>query len=151
MDWIGPLDSTVQYRRAVYTQAGTIGAAAIGLFVVPISLALALAPRERLRRVLSHKQGQLRVGVMQAATAAVTLIVFTVVAVAFDTTVTGNRAVRLVAPGVFAAAVLSLVRVLGTVRSLLLLSEAEARPSMAENMRPVQGPPRPGDDVSRSA
>jgi hypothetical protein len=120
------------------SQAGTIGTVVIGLFVVPVSLALALAPRERLQRVLSHKQGQLRTSVMQAGAAAAVLVVFTVAAVALDATPTGNRAVRLLLPGVLVVTLLSLCRLLRTLGALLLLSEVEARPSMADQVRPVE-------------
>ncbi len=147
--WSTPLEGLdADTRRAVYTQAGTIGAAAIGLFVVPVSLALALAPRERLERVLSHKRGQLRRAVMQAGTAAVVLIVFTVVAVALDTapgnpaatppvSPAENGAVRLLAPGVFVLTVLGLIRVLRVLGALLRLNEVEGRPSMSDDIRPV--------------
>ncbi len=156
--WTTPLDSAdPDTRRAVYTQAGTIGAAAIGLFVVPVSLALALAPRERLERILSHKRGQLRRAVMQAGTAAVVLIVFTVVAVTLDTgsgdpTATPpvpaaeNEAVRLLAPGVLVVTVLGLLRVLRVLGALLRLNEVEGRPSMTDHIRPVGR-----DDDRRSA
>jgi hypothetical protein len=147
--WTTPLDSLdADTRRAVYTQAGTIGAAAIGLFVVPVSLALALAPRERLERVLSHKRGQLRRAVMQAGAAAVVLIVFTVVAVALDTapgdpaatppvSSAENEVVRLLAPGVLVVTVLGLLRVLRVLGALLRLNEVEGRPSMSDHIRPV--------------
>lgn len=147
--WTTPLESLdADTRRAVYTQAGTIGTAAIGLFVVPVSLALALAPRERLERVLSHKRGQLRRAVMQAGTAAVVLIVFTVVAVTLDTAPgdlaatppvppAENEAVRLLAPGVFVLTVFGLLRVLRVLGALLRLNEVEGRPSMSDRIRPV--------------
>ena len=152
LDLVGPLDLVdPDARRAVYTQAGAIGSAVIGLFVVPVSLALALAPSERLRRVLANKQGQLRRAVMQAGVAAVILVVFTVVAVALDATPSGNRPVRALAPGVFTAAVLSVVRILRTLGALLLLSEADARPSMADDVRPVPRGPAPNRGLGRTA
>lgn len=141
LDLVGPLDLVnAEARRAVYNQAGTIGSIVIGLFVVPVTLALALAPRERLQRVLSHKQGQLRLAVMQAGIAASLLVVFSFVALALDATPTGNRGVRFIAPGVLAVALLSLVRVLRALGALLLLSEVEARPSLADEIRPVPNP-----------
>ncbi len=151
LDLVEPLElGGAEVRRAVYTQAGAIGAVVIGLFVVPVSLALALAPRERLQRVVAYKQGQLRASVMQAGTAAGVLVAFTVAAVALDGSPSGNRVVRVIAPGVLVAAVLSLVRVLRTLGALLLLSEVEARPTIADDIRPVPED-HPHTDVGRRA
>ena len=147
-DLVGPLDLVdPAARRAVYSQAGALGGAVIGLFVVPVSVVLAFAPRERLQRVLARRQGELRRAVMQAGTAAALLVVFSIVAVALDATSTGNRGVRLVAPGVFSVAGLSLVRVLRVLGALLALSERDARPSMADTIRPIS----PDEDLERSA
>lgn len=133
-------------RRAVYTQVGTVGTVVIGLFVVPVTLSLALAPQERLRRILAHRQGELRRAVMQAGAAAVSLVVFTIVAVAFDGTEVGNRLVRSLAPGFFTVALLSLIRVLYVLGALLKLGENLSRTSTADDIQAVEPP-----DLRRSA
>lgn len=137
-DVIGPLAlDGPDARRAVYTQAGTLGTVLIGLFVVPVTLSLALAPRDRLASMLSNRQGELRRAVMQAAAAAVCLVVFSVIAVAIEATPPGNRLIRVLAPGVFVVALLSIVRVLRVLGSLLILSEAAARPNIADDIKSV--------------
>lgn len=152
VDMVGPLALGDHLaRRAIYTQAGTMGTAIIGLFVVPVSLTLALAPRERLRRVLSHKQGQLRAAVMQAGVAATVLVVFTVLAVALEATPSGNRLLRVVAPGILTAALLSLIRVLRVLGALLLLVEVEARPSIADHIRPLANEHPAAAEIERTA
>lgn len=163
LGWGSPLDTVdPDTRRAIYTQAGTLGTATIGLFVVPVSLALALAPRERLERVLSHKRGQLRRAVMQAGTAAIVVILFTVVALALDTArgdpsatppiaPATNEAIRFVAPGVLVVVVLSVARILRVLGALLHLSEVEGRPSMAEDIRPLGSDSSEDDTNRRSA
>lgn len=161
--WSSPLDvADSGTRRAIYTQAATVGTVTIGLFVVPVSLALALAPRERLERVLSNKRGQLRRAVMQAGGSAIILVTFTVIAVALDTAPGDplsappvppgeSEFIRLIAPGVFVLVLLGLLRVLRVLGSLLRLNEVEGRPSMSDRIKPIGDDRRRGRTEKRSA
>lgn len=123
----------------MYVQAGVVGTATIALFVVPISLVLAFATRERLQKVLASKHGQLRSSALQASISASILIVYSVVAVALEATPTGNRLVRVLGPGVFTLAVAGLIRILYTFNAIMHLSELEASPKAGDTVRPIRG------------
>ena len=133
----GPLDLTAAGRKDVYFQAGAVAVGAIALFVVPATLALALAPRERLQRILSHKHGQLRRAVIHAGSTSIALALLSVPAIALDATAGGFWPIRVLAPGLFVATGLGLVRVLYVLAALLTLQEEDAKPSMADDIRPI--------------
>lgn len=145
--WTSPLDGVdADSRRLIYGALGGIGATAIGLFIIPVSIALGLATQERLARILSNRQGELRRAVVQAGVVSVSAIVFAVVAVALDGTTraaadgsvsaVGDAGwVRCVVPGLLVLLVCSLVRIMRVLAALLLLSEVESRPTTASAVR----------------
>jgi len=147
--WTSPLDGvTAESRRAVYEQVSNFGMAALALFVLPLSIMLAVASGERLARILATKRTQVREVVIQAAIAAVVVIVVAAIAVSLDTMQTpataqvpgGEREndwLRAVVPAAFVLNLMGVARVVRVFAALLVFRDADTRPSMADQVEPV--------------
>ena len=140
-DWSVPLNNTSESaRQTVYQLLGAASGLAVAVFVIPLSVVLAIAPTERLADVLSHHQVEVRKALMQAASASVALLA---AAIANGVADTGSEApapalLQLVLAVALIAVAISVVRILRILDAMLSIKADLPERSAAHDLRPLK-------------